>query len=114
MLPILLIALISALAQLILPWWVIAPVAFVVCYWRSGSGWRAFGNGFLGIGLVWLAYALLIHVRTDGLLTARMTELIFKSQQSALMLLVTTLVGGLVGGFAGLSGYQVRQLRATK
>lgn len=109
MIQILLIALLSLLAQLVLPWWSLAIVAFGICYWRAGSAGRAFGYGFAGVTLVWLAYALLIHLRTDGVLTGRMGQLLFKADSAALPLLATALLGGLVGGLAGLSGYLVRQ-----
>ncbi|GAB3322366.1 hypothetical protein GCM10027299_17960 [Larkinella ripae] len=114
MLPFLLIALLSALAQLFLPWWIIGVVAFGVCFWRSRTGWRAFGNGFSGIAVVWLVYALVIHLQTDGILTGRMADLLFKSKTPVLLLLVTPLIGGLVGGFAGLTGQQLRAVFAQK
>ncbi|MFD1143874.1 hypothetical protein ACFQ4C_22305 [Larkinella insperata] len=106
--PFLLIALLSAVTQLFLPWWSIAVVAFGVCFWRSPTGWRAFGNGFLGIAVVWLLYALGIHFQTGGILTARMADLLLKTKSSVPLLLLTPLLGGLVGGFAGLAGQQVR------
>lgn len=64
--------------------------------------------GFVGIALIWLAYALLIHIRTDGIFTGRMSELLFKSKNAAIPLLVTAVLGGLVGGMAGLSGFLTR------
>lgn len=108
MLPFLLIAVLSALAQLFLPWWSLALVAFGVCFWRSRTGWRAFGNGFAGAAVVWAVYAMIIHLQTDGILTGRMADLFFKTQSPILLLLVTPLVSGLVGGLAGLAGRQVR------
>ncbi|RRA99000.1 hypothetical protein [Larkinella rosea] len=114
MLPFLVIAVLSAVAQLFLPWWSIAVVTFGVCFWRSRTGWRAFGNGFSGIAVVWFVYALLIHVQTDGILTGRMADLLFKTKMPVLLLLVTPLMGGLVGGFAGLAGRQVRAVFAAK
>ncbi|WP_460936601.1 hypothetical protein [Spirosoma humi] len=109
MIELILIAVISLLAQLILPWWSLAVVAFVICYFRSPGSGRAFLAGFVGIALVWFLYAVVIHTRTDGVFTGRMSELLFKTNTSVLPLLVTALVGGLVGGLAGLSGYFVRQ-----
>ncbi len=111
MIQILLIALLSALAQLVLPWWSIAIVAFGVCFWRSTRGRQAFRSGFLGIAVVWLLYALLIHLRTEGVFTGRMGLLLFKSESAALPLLVTVILGGLVGGLSGLTGFLIR--RAT-
>lgn len=109
MLPFILIALFSLLAQLVLPWWSLALVAFVVCYWRSRTGAQAFLNGFLGSLVVWLAYALLIHLRTDGIMTSRMSQLFLKADAPLGILLLTALVAGLVGGLAALSGYLTRR-----
>ena len=109
MIQILLIALLSLLAQLVLPWWSLAIVTFAVCFWRSSKPGLAFWYGFAGVALVWLAYALLIHVRTDGIFTGRMSQLLFKADTSAGLMLATAVLGGLVGGLAGLTGYFVRQ-----
>jgi len=111
MIQIVLIMLLSALAQFVLPWWSIAIVAFGVCFWRSTRGGQAFLSGFLGIAAVWLLYALLIHLRTEGVFTGRMGLLLFKSESAALPLLVTVILGGLVGGLSGLTGFLIR--RAT-
>ncbi|GAB2572333.1 hypothetical protein [Spirosoma areae] len=105
----LLIAVLSLLAQFVLPWWSVAIIAFLVCFWRSPGAGRAFVFGFAGVALVWLAYALLIHLQTDGIFTGRMGELLFKSNNAAIPMVVTTILGGLVGGLAGLSGSLVRQ-----
>lgn len=119
MIQILLIAFLSLLAQLVLPWWSVAIVAFAVCYWRGadsrsqGAG-RAFGYGFAGVALVWLAYAVFVHVNTDGIFTGRMSQLLFKSDASALLIVATAVLGGLVGGLAGLSGHFVRQALANQ
>lgn len=114
MIQILLIALISLFAQLVLPWWSLAIVAFAVCFWpgpasRNSNALPAFWYGFAGVALVWLAYALLVHVRTDGIFTGRMSQLLFKADAPALLLLATAVLGGLVGGLAGLAGHFARQ-----
>lgn len=114
MIEIFLIAILSLLAQFVLPWWSLAVVAFLVCFWRSSGGGRAFLSGFLGVAIVWLAHALLLQLRTDGIFIGRMSELLFKTNTAVLPLVVTTLVGGLVGGLAGLSGYLVKQATATQ
>jgi hypothetical protein len=109
MLQILLIALLSLLAQFVLPWWSLAIVAFLVCFWRGQSAGRSFLAGFYGVALVWLVYAIILHSRTDGVFTGRMSELLFKTNSAILPGLVTAIVGGLVGGLAALSGFLVRQ-----
>ncbi len=119
MIPILLIALISAVAQLFLPWWSIALVAFAYCFGRPGaglpgagtswSGGRAFLASFVGVGLVWLAYAGWQHLQTGGVLTSRMSAVMKLPASAVYLLVITPLVGGLVAGFAGAAGYWVRQ-----
>lgn len=119
MIQILLIAGLSLLAQLVLPWWSLALVAFAVCFWRDtafggtasqslGAG-HAFFYGFAGVALVWLVYALLIHFRTDGIFTGRMSQLLLKADAPVSLVLATAILGGLVGGFAGLAGYFARR-----
>lgn len=109
MIQIVLIAILSLLAQLTLPWWTVTIVAFLVCFWRSMGAGQAFLYGFVGVALIWLAYALLVHIRTDGIFTGRMSSLLFKINSAAVPMLVMVVVGGLVGGLAGLSGFFVRQ-----
>ena len=111
MIQIIIIALLSLLAQFFLPWWSLAIVAFAVCFWRSSGTGRAFLYGFVGVALVWLVYALLIQLRTDGVFVGRMSELLFKTNTAVLPALATVGLSGLVGGLAGLSGFFVR--RAT-
>ena len=111
---IVLIAFLSLFAQLFLPWWTLAIVAFAVCFWRSpGAGW-AFWYGFMGVAIIWFMYAMLIQLRTDGVFVGRMSELLFRVNTPFLPALVTTVLSGLTGGLAGLSGFYVRQAIAPK
>lgn len=114
MIQILIIAVLSLLAQLVLPWWSLAVVAFLVCLWQGQSAGRSFLYGFLGVAIVWLGYALLIHTRTEGIFTGRMGELLFKSRNAVIPMLVTALLGGLVGGLAGMAGFLTRQATGTQ
>lgn len=114
MIQILLIALLSLLAQWVLPWWSLAIVAFGVCFWRSAGAGRAFLYGFVGTALVWLAYALFIHLQTNGIFTGRMGLLLFKTDNPAVPLLVAPLISGIIGGLAGLSGHLVSALRVNQ
>lgn len=109
-----LIAVLSAIIQLILPWWSIALVAFVVCFFRSTTGGQAFWFGFIGIALVWQAYALFIHLQNDGVLTGRMSQLLFKANMPIVLLELAVLLGGLVGGLAALSGHLFRRVFLAK
>src|SRR5260370_34332075 len=87
------------LAQYLLPWWTMAIVAFGFGYYFNNSGAISFLAGFIGVGILWFIMAYTIDVSTQSLLTDKNNKLL-PLQVFALM--VTD--GGLVGGFAALSG----------
>jgi ABC-type antimicrobial peptide transport system permease subunit len=97
------IALIAALLQYFLPWWTMAVGAFAVGFLFAESGWRSFLAGLLGVGLLWLVVAFVIDVQTQSILTDKVARL-FPTRSAWLLLILTSLIGGLVGGFASLTG----------
>lgn len=113
-LSLILIALASFLLQLFLPWWVIAPVAFVVTYLVKQNGLSAFFAGFLAIFIMWVAYAYKLSSANEHLLAGKVAEVLKQLTGGSLstLFLLTGLIGGLVAGFAGLSGAMAQGLRA--
>ena len=104
----LLIVIITAILQFFTPWWTIALVPFIVAAWRPKSSWKSFGISFLAIAILWFAYGLYLHIVSKGAMSNRIAE-IFSLPNGILLLIVTAIVGGLVGGFAGLAGALTRQ-----
>lgn len=104
-----LIFLVGLAGQFLLPWWILAVVAFVLAGWVATKGSQAFWSGFNGIALSWLVVGLFYYIRNDGILAERVATL-FKLPHPGLLLLVTILLGGLVGGTAALAGYFFRRL----
>ncbi|WP_210462288.1 hypothetical protein [Rufibacter roseolus] len=107
----LLILLLSLVAQFFLPWWSLALVCFAVAFWKARYGGQAFLAGFGAIGLTWLGAALFWHVVTDGLLSHRVAAMLTVNSPW-ILLVVTVVIGGVVGGLSSLSGYLVRRLWA--
>jgi hypothetical protein len=106
----LLILIVSAVAQYFLPWWVITPICFLLCAWKAESSKQAYGVSFAAIATLWVAYATFIHTSTGGVLTQKITEMILqKIPYPSLLFVATATVGGLVAGFAGMAGHQVRK-----
>jgi len=103
-LSILVISAVSAVLQMFLPWWIIALVAFAVGYAIKQNGFAAFVAGFLGIFILWVGYAALLSHGNGNLLAHKVAELLPFQGHVALLLLATGVVGGLVSGFASLSG----------
>ena len=111
----LLILILSAVAQYFVPWWgVVALVPFAVAAWRARSAGGAFGAGFLSIALLWGLGAGWQSFANDHLLAGRMAQVLPLSGSAALLLAVTALIGGLVGGTAAWAGYLGRQAVTRK
>lgn len=104
----LLILVLAAIAQLFLPWWIITPLCFALAAWRGRTGGQAWLAGFAGVGLGWLGLAGWLHIRTDGILSNRVAQLLPLGGHGWALVLVTAVLGGLVGGFAALAGAWVR------
>jgi len=85
--------------QYFLPWWTMALGAFVIGYLFGNTGFTSFGAGLLGVGLLWFLMAYYIDITTNSILTDKVGKLLPLN-----VFLLTTLIGGLVGGFAALTG----------
>src|SRR4051812_18026605 len=90
-----------------LPWWFVAVISFAAALLIKTTG-RVFWIGFAGVGLAWLALALLKTLPNDNILATRVAGL-FHLPGWIYILAITVLIGGLVGGFAALSGSLVRK-----
>lgn len=107
LLTVLLIALLSAGAEYFMPWWSAAAVCFLVSLFVKQGAGRAFMIGFCGVGLLWLALALRADMANNHILSAKMAVL-FHMPNYGLFVVVTVVIGGLVGGLAALCGALVK------
>jgi ABC-type antimicrobial peptide transport system permease subunit len=94
---------------LFLDWWSIAIAAFVASLFIPQHPWRAFVAGFLALLLLWGGYSFFINQRNGGLLASKIASVLPLSGNIGLLLFVTALVAGLVGGFASLSASFLRK-----
>ncbi len=100
---VILIALLSLLLQSFLPWWTMAVGAFIVGLLFQENGYKSFLAGLLGVGLLWFAAAYFIDASSDSILSVRVAG-ILPTKTVGTLLIVTALVGGLVGGLATMTG----------
>ena len=73
--------------------------SFALGYLFENKGFHSFSAGFLGVGLLWLGMAMFIDVSTQSILTEKINRLLPLN-----VFILTTLIGGLVGGLASLTG----------
>lgn len=107
------VLLLSWLLQTFLPWWTMAIGAFAVALVFQQSGFKSFLAGLLGVGLLWYIMAWYLDSSTDSVLSSRVAA-IFPTKTVGLLMLVTALLGGLVGGFASLTGGLISYRRKSK
>jgi hypothetical protein len=101
------IALAAFILELFMPWWSIAIAAFAAGYaLKSKANFLA---GLLGIALLWSIKAWILDASASAPLAERVAAIF--SLSKPLLLLVTALVGGLVGGFAAMSGAALKKER---
>ncbi|MCE7062611.1 hypothetical protein [Dyadobacter sp. CY343] len=103
------ILLVTALLQIFSPWWVIAIVPFAIHLWRPTAAFNSFWISFLAVGALWLGYGYYLHLVSNGAISDRIAQIFFLPN-GLLLLLLSALIGGLVAGFAGLSGFLVRDI----
>ncbi len=107
------VVIISWVLQTLLPWWTMALGAFATGFFFRQSGFASFAAGLLGVGLLWFIMAYSIHSSTDGILSEKIAG-IFPTKTVGWLLFVTALIGGLVGGFASMTGGLISYRKKAK
>lgn len=96
------------LVQLVLPWWSIALVCLIGGFALGRGGASTFGAGFLAVAAGWALAATMPWLLTGSALAERVAGLLKLPGGSLVLLILTGVVGGLVGGLATLTGWWFR------
>lgn len=95
--------------QLLTPfWWWIIVIPFIYGVIKSESGLKGFGVGMISTGLLWL-FGSLYYFLSGSSLIAKRVSIMMKLGHPLLLILITTLLAFLVGGFSGSSGYFLKR-----
>ena len=100
---IILIVLFTFLVQYFLPWWGLFITAAIVGAIMPVKGFATFMAGFIAIAGLWFLQIYLIDAANDSLLSTKVAAIFTLSSPMQLML-VSSLIGGICGGFAALTG----------
>ena len=90
------------------PWWGFAITSLLVAVLVHQKGGTAFLSGFLGICLLWAGRAGRMEMKDTGVISQKIAQILPLNGNSLLLILITWVVGGLVAGFAAMSGSYLR------
>ncbi len=101
-------ALLAFISGIYLPWWGFAISTLLVAVLVHQQAGRAFLAGLLGVFLLWAGLAWWIDMKNNSVLSSKIASVLPLGGNAILLVLVTGLLGGLVGGFAAMTGSYLR------
>lgn len=105
-------ALLAYAGGIFLPWWSVALAGFISGIWLLQKPGMSFLSAFSAVFLLWGCFALFCSQMNDDILATRFAQLILKSNNPLLLVIMTGIIGGLVSGLGALSGSLGRTLLA--
>lgn len=107
-------ALLAFISGLFLPWWGMAITSLLVAVLIHQKAGRAFLAGYTGVFLLWTGLAWWIDMRNNGILAKKIATILPLGGNTFYLILVTGVIGGLVAGFAAMSGSFLRASSKSK
>lgn len=101
---ILLSALLAYAAGLYLPWWSISLATGVVALIVWQKPLAAFLSGFIALFLLWLILVVRINALNEGILAPKISMIMGIGSSGTMLILLSCVLGGLVGGMGALCG----------
>lgn len=96
------------IVTLFLPWWTLFIPAIVLGAALFDRSMIAFFIGFLSLFFAWFLQVLYIDIANESVLSTRISDMMGLGN-GFVVLLITGLIGGLIGGVGTLLGAQIRQ-----
>lgn len=106
----LLALLFSYLSGAFLPWWTIAPVVAILHFLYSLKPGFAFLSGFSSLFFLWGGLALAMDAANHQILSKKIALIFLQQETPVYMIIITAVIGGLVGGLSALSGSLAKRL----
>jgi hypothetical protein len=101
-------AILAFISGLFLPWWGMAITSLLVAVLVHQKAGKAFLSGLLGVYLLWAGLAWWIDMKNNGILSKKIATILPLGGNTILLIGVTGLIGGLIAGFAAMSGSFLR------
>ena len=91
-------------------WWTVAIAAFIGGFFLGTASGETFAKGMVAVLILWLLMVLYHHFSTHGILSNKIAQVLPVGGNVGILIIATVLIGGLVGGWAAMSGFFIRNL----
>ena len=95
------------------PWWLFVGTSGIVAFFMMDTPTKSFFAGFLGVGALWAGLAFGKDLANAHLLSSKVAQILPLGGSYVALIAVTGVVGGLLSGFAALTGAFMRS-KSTK
>ncbi len=100
-----------------LPWWIIAPVALALSWWKAKDAAEAAVISAAAVVSLWVGYSLFLNLTSEVNLIDKIGNLlagggegfISKIPKTGLIFTAITFIAGLIGSISGAAGVQIRE-----
>jgi len=92
-----------AIFKWLLPWWVILPIGLFTGFMGKAKAGQAFLAGFLAVFVLWFGYATFLYIGNNELMAHKISKLL-KVPSGDIILYITGIIGGILGGFSVMTG----------
>lgn len=89
-------------------WWFFAIVALLVALLVHQRAGKAFFAGFLALFILWFVLTFWMDSANNSVLSTKIASLLPLGGNKWLLMIVTAFLGGLIAGFAAMSGSYLR------
>ncbi len=95
-------------------WWTVAIAAFIGGFFFGVSSGETFAKGTAAVATLWLLMVWYHHFSTQGILSNKIAQILPVGGNVGILIAATVFIGGLVGGWAAMSGFLIRNLFRSK
>jgi hypothetical protein len=106
---VILLAYTAYLFSTIVPWWGFSIGAFIAGVAVPQKAWLSWLSGFAGLFVCWAVLVWYTSNQNNDLMAIKMAEVLPLNGSSGMLIIITALIGAVVGGFACLTGAYLRK-----
>lgn len=92
-----------------LPWYSFVVVAFLIAIVAKQQPFKSFLSGFIALFLLWVIWSLIKDIPNQHILSTKVANILPLKGNVTLLVIITGLVGGLLGGFGALTGSFIKK-----